>query len=588
MRGLRIGLAQMNSTVGDLSKNTERIKQFMVQAKDAHVDLLALPELAVTGYPPEDLLFKRQFLQDTDNCLQEIIKSTGDLAVVVGVSELSGAQTINPGVVPFPDDETAVLYNAAVVAHANELVGAHRKIFLPNYGVFDENRYFSRGKECPVFELHGITFGVNICEDIWYGIGPSIVQRLAGAGLIININGSPYHRGRGVLRQEMLSKRAKENGVYIAYVNMVGGQDELVFDGQSIVINPSGKVIARSAQFEEELLITDILLEEGNLPGPTLMYSTDDLTNIGEPVRYVMSGDRERKHHDIPTRIAAALEPLAEEYKALVTGTRDYVLKSGHKKVVVGLSGGIDSALTLTIAVDALGQESVTAVFMPSNFTSDLSYRDAEATASNLGVRFWNIDIESTIKAYAMDLEPYFQGMASGTAEENIQARIRGNLLMAISNKFGWIVLNTGNKSEMATGYCTLYGDMAGGFAVLKDVPKTLVRELAKFRNGHAVVIPSSTISREPTAELSYGQRDSDNLPSYEVLDPILEAYVEYDLTVPQMVDLGFSKTEIYQVIELVDKSEYKRRQAPPGVKITHRAFGRDRRLPIVNRYQAS
>ena len=577
MRQLRLALAQMNATVGDLEGNTARILRFMEQARDQGADLAAFPELAITGYPPEDLLFKRRFLHEAAACLDRIAAATGDLAVVVGVPHIDGGD----------------LYNAAAVAYDGKVVGMYHKMYLPTYGVFDEDRYFRAGHECPVFQVRGVGVGVSICEDIWYAVGPIAVQAAAGAEVIVNINGSPYYRGKGDYRQRMIETRAADHEVYVAYVNMVGGQDELVFDGQSMVANHEGELIARAPQFEEDLLVLDLDVEavlNTRLHDPRPRKEREAiLREIGEAKVYPVSDYRERKPGPPKAgSVDPALDPLAEAYTAVVTGTRDYVRKSGHGKVVIGLSGGIDSALTATVAADALGPENVTALFMPSRYTSDLSRRDAQAVAKNLGVLIHTIPIDSTLDAYLGALKHLFEGLEPGVAEENIQARIRGNLLMAMSNKFGWLVLNTGNKSEMATGYCTLYGDMAGGFAVLKDVPKTLVRQLAVYRNGSggSPAIPHSTISRPPTAELRPDQKDEDSLPPYEVLDPILEAYVEDDRSVEEMVLSGLPSAAVAQAVRLVDRSEYKRRQAPPGVKVTHRAFGRDRRLPIVNRYE--
>ena len=579
MRQLRLAMAQMNTTVGDLRGNTERLLHLMEEARAQKADLVAFPELAITGYPPEDLLFKRGFLRDAAECLNQVAAATGQLTVVVGVPHIADGD----------------LYNGAAVAQGGKVVAVYHKMYLPTYGVFDEDRYFRGGRMCPVFIVNGVGVGVNICEDIWYADGPMAVQAAAGAEVIININASPYHRGKGALRQRMVQTRATDHEVYVAYLNMVGGQDELVFDGQSVVVDHVGELVARGPQFEEQLMVMDLDAEavlNTRLHDPRQRKERESvLQQIGQAQVYRVSEHQEHKSRPpLSGTICQPLDPLEEVYTALVTGTRDYVRKSGHSKVVVGLSGGIDSALTVTIAADALGKENVTAFFMPSSLTSELSYQDAQEVAENLGIAMQTIPIDATLNAYLQELSGLFQGLERDVAEENIQARIRGNLLMAASNKFGWLVLNTGNKSEMATGYCTLYGDMAGGFAVLKDVPKTLVRQLAQHRNktGPSPAIPASTISRPPTAELRADQKDEDSLPPYDVLDPILQAYVEDDRSIEEMVGSGMPAADVARTVQLVDRSEYKRRQAPPGVKITHRAFGRDRRLPIVNRYQPS
>ena len=574
MRRLRLALAQMNPTVGDLEGNAERMLALMEQAVAEGAGLIAFPELAVTGYPPEDLLFKRQFLHDARVQLERVAGAAKGIVAVIGA----------------PDAADGKLFNAAAVACDGKLVAMYHKIFLPNYGVFDEARYFEPGCECPVLTVNGVRIGVNVCEDIWYDVGPATVQRVAGAEVIVNINGSPYHRGRGRERQEMLAGRARDHGAFIAYVNMVGGQDELVFDGQSLVVGPEGELVARAPQFQEALLIADVDADRAR--PMTLTGFEERLSAIGAPAHYALvdtaSDGRTRGRAALEPTVSDELDPLAEVYAALVTGTRDYVRKSGFTGAVIGLSGGIDSALTTAIAVDALGADAVTAFFMPSQYTAGQSLDDATKLASGLGVRMDVIPIESLLAAYVGELGTLFEGREPDVTEENLQARIRGNLLMAASNKFGWIVLTTGNKSEMATGYATLYGDMAGGFAVIKDVPKTLVFELARHRNTTAgcELIPSSIIERPPTAELRPDQLDEDSLPPYATLDPVLEAYVEQDRSREEMLAAGMAPDVIDQTMRLVDRSEYKRRQAPPGVKITRRNFGRDRRLPIVNRYR--
>ncbi|MDE2764897.1 MAG: NAD+ synthase [Chloroflexota bacterium] len=570
MRRLRVALAQINPTVGDLDANTRLILDAMDEAAQAGADVVALPELAITGYPPEDLLFKRQFLDEADRRLDQIVAASGDTLVIVGTPRRAGGN----------------LYNAAAVLRRGKQVAAYHKVFLPNYGVFDEHRYFARGGACPVLTLKGVRLGVCVCEDIWFQPNPATVARAGGAEVVVNINGSPYHRGKGRERLAMLAERARANEVALAYVNMVGGQDELVFDGQSLILDRSGALLARGPQFEEALLIADLdadAVAEGRGATPSL----DALRDIGEPAYYDLGGEPDARPPEIAPQVSAELGPEAEVYAALVLGTRDYVRKSGFRGAVIGLSGGIDSALTTAIAADALGADAVTTFFMPSQYTSGQSYDDAKRLAANLSVRMLTVPIKGVFDAYLGELAPVFEERGADLTEENIQARIRGNLLMAASNKFGWIVLTTGNKSEMATGYSTLYGDLAGGFAVIKDVPKTLVRALALHLNAAAgrEVVPQSIIDRPPTAELRPDQLDEDSLPPYEVLDPILEAYVERDVPVEELLASGAPPDAVARAVHLVDRSEYKRRQAPPGVKITARAFGRDRRLPLVNRF---
>ena len=539
MTKLRAALAQINTTVGDLRGNTAKIIEYIDRARAQGADLVSFPELTITGYPPEDLLYKHNLIRENRECLEKVIEHSAGIAVVVG----------------FVDWDEG-LFNAAAVIQDRRLLGIYHKVHLPNYGVFDEQRYFQSGSECPVFDINGTCVGVNVCEDIWYESGPTNVQADAGARVIMNINGSPYNRGKGRFREQMLADRARDNGVYVFYTNLVGGQDELVFDGGSCVFSPSGDVLARGKQFEEDLLMVDI--------------------------------DPDATHPPVEPTPEPALADLEEVYEALTIGTRDYVRKNGFEKVVIGLSGGIDSTLTATIAADALGPENVVVVTMPSRYSSEGSIADSDILAKNLGVKLWNISIEDMFQSSLDSLDPLFAGTGSGVAEENLQARMRGNLLMAISNKFGWLVLTTGNKSEMAMGYGTLYGDMAGGFAVIKDVPKVLVYELAETRNarGPRPVIPQSVIDKEPSAELRPDQKDTDSLPPYSVLDPVLEAYVEQDKSPADIIGMGFDEEMVKRVIKAVDRNEYKRRQAAPGVKITPRNFGRDRRMPIVNWYR--
>ncbi len=569
-------MAQMNPTVGDLKGNTSKILQLIDEARTLGADLVAFPELAISGYPPEDLLFKPQFIQDCLSHLDEIVSASRDIAVVVG----------------FPDGNDG-MYNAAAVAWDGKLVDVYHKMYLPNYGVFDEKRYFKPGNRCPLYVINGVNVGVNVCEDIWYDMGPTEVQRESGAEVIVNINGSPYHAGKGEFRWEMLAERAVTNGLFVSYTNMVGGQDELVFDGHSMLFDYAGNLVANGRQFEEELVVADLDVDgvarhrsEGNKPR---REDPEALRRVGEPVNIHVSDYRERASGAVQQGDRS--EPLGmpgEVYAALVLGTRDYVRKTGFQKVLIGLSGGIDSSITAVVAVEALGKENVVGVAMPSRYSSEGSIVDAKLLAENLGMEMRTIPIEDAFTTYLDSLEDQFRDTQSGVAEENLQARVRGNLLMALSNKFGWMVLTTGNKSELATGYSTLYGDMAGGFAVIKDVPKTLVYEVSEYVNQRAgrELIPRSVIEKPPSAELRPDQRDQDTLPSYDVLDPILKAYVEDDRTYDEILAMGFNEDTVQRVLQLVDRNEYKRRQAPPGVKITPRNFGRDRRMPIINRYR--
>ncbi len=566
VRSIRIGLAQIDTTVGDLAGNTAKIIGWIGRARALGADLVAFPELAVTGYPPEDLVLRRSFVADNLAALDEIVAATRGIAAVVG----------------FVDVDNDAIYNAAAVISDGRLVRRYHKQYLPNYGVFDEQRYFQRGYESPVFVIAGVDVGVNICEDIWYPDGPTREQAAAGADLIVNINASPYHRAKGAFRENMISTRASDNAVVICYVNMVGGQDELIFDGHSLVFNERGDLLARGPQFREELIVHNVDIEGMN---------RRERPASGGGARITVS---ERPFSDekpaVAPMIAPLLDPAAEVWGALVLGVRDYVTKTGFEDVVLGLSGGVDSSLVAALAADALGAEHVIGVSMPSRFSSEGSKADAYALAERLGMRMLTIPIEAPFAATLDTLSDAFADTQFGLAEENLQARIRGNLLMALSNKYGWLVLTTGNKSELATGYSTLYGDMAGGFAVIKDVPKTLVWELARYRNAVAgkEIIPQVVIDKPPSAELRPDQLDTDSLPPYEVLDPILKAYVEDDRSIDEIVAAGFDAALVQRVVRMVDRNEYKRRQAPPGIKITARAFGRDRRLPIANRYRPS
>ena len=577
MRSFRLALAQINPTVGDLDGNARKIISLMEEARGYGADLVAFPEMAISGYPAEDLLFKPSFIQDNMDAMRRVVAASEGIAVVVG----------------FADGDSDI-YNACAVAYNGELAGVYHKIYLPNYGVFDEDRYFKRGNACPVYTISGVGVGFNICEDIWYEAGPTAVQGEAGAQLVVNINASPYHAGKRSDRESVVATRAADNGLYVAYLNTVGGQDELVFDGGSLVFDHNGDLVARGMQFQEELVVVDLDIgavsrSRPRDPGPRKDNRALS-EEVGAPELVSVSHSRSVDRPPLPPRDdVQPLEPVAEVYSALALGTGDYVRKSGFHKVIIGLSGGIDSALTACVAVDALGRENVLGVAMPSRYSSEGSILDSKTLAENLGIDLWVVPIEPAHAAFLDILEPHFRGTEPNIAEENTQARIRGNLLMAISNKFGWLVLTTGNKSELAMGYATLYGDMAGGFAVIKDVPKTLVYKLARWRNENGQprgVIPQAVFDKPPSAELRPGQKDQDTLPPYEILDPIVKAYVEDDRNLSEIVAIGFDSLVVEQVITAVDRNEYKRRQAAPGVKITPRAFGKDRRLPIVNRYR--
>jgi NAD+ synthase (glutamine-hydrolysing) len=576
MRHLRVALAQINPTVGDLDGNAQKIVEYIERARAAGADLVAFPELCLTGYPPEDLLLKTGFLHQNMRRLHDIVPATRGITAIVGFVDVQ-------------DD----IYNAAAIIHDGKLVGVYHKIYLPNYGVFDEDRYFQPGDAYPVYVIGGIGIGVNICEDIWYPVGPTTLQAYAGAEVIININGSPYHRGKRKFRHQMLATRAADAAVFVCYVNMVGGQDELVFDGNSMIFNAEGELVAHGSSFQEELILADLDIDgvfRERLRDPRRRKERMQLTEEQRrQARVVVSEEIVvRDRPPLPPRIPCILDDEAEIYAALVTGTRDYVRKNGFKRVYIGLSGGIDSSLVACIATDALGRDAVVGVSMPSRYSSPGSKSDAQELAENLGIEFLVIPIEQGFTAMLETLGPVFAGTQPNVAEENLQSRLRGMILMALANKFGGIVLTTGNKSELATGYATLYGDMAGGFAVIKDVPKTLVYRLARYRNTWPPrpVIPEAVLAKEPSAELRPNQRDVDTLPPYEILDPILEAYVEEDRSLGDIIEMGFDEKLVRQVIRMVDANEYKRRQAPPGVKITPKAFGRDRRLPITNRYR--
>jgi len=580
MRTLRVGLAQINTTVGDLEGNVAKVLEYVERARDLAVDIVSFPELTVTGYPPEDLLLRPSFVRDNLEALKSVVQGCGGITAVVGfVDPPAGRQAADGDI-----------YNSAAVIHDGRLADVYHKQRLPNYGVFDEMRYFQPGEGHPVYTVAGVGVGVNVCEDIWYPGDPTRAQALAGAQVIVNINGSPYHAGKRGFRQQMLATRAADYGVFVCYTNQVGGQDELVFDGGSMVVGPEGVLLAQAAMFEEELLVCDLDVEEAF---KTRLHDArrrrERPAHSGEVQQVALSDDPfVAAKPAVERRLAPPLEAEAEVYGALVVGTRDYVRKTGFEKVIIALSGGIDSSLVAAVAVDAIGKENVTGVSMPSRYSSEGSIKDAQELAERLGIELMIIPIEPAHSAYLEMLDGAFGGTEPGVAEENVQSRIRGNIVMALSNKFGWLVLATGNKSEMATGYATLYGDMAGGYAVIKDVPKTLVYRLARYRNTwqDGLVIPEKVIEKPPSAELKPGQLDQDTLPPYEELDCILEAYVEDDRSAEEIVDMGHDRDLVVRVIQMVNRNEYKRRQAPAGVKITPRAFGRDRRLPIANRYR--
>ncbi len=561
---MRLALCQMNATVGDIAGNAARIADGLRAARAAGADLALFPELALTGYPPEDLLLREHFLRDAAGALQELAGEARDLTAIVGFPEHTSAGAV---------------YNAAAVLAEGAVQSVYRKVHLPNYGVFDEQRYFTAGHSGATIDVAGVCVGVTVCEDLWLPGAPASEEAAVGARLIVNVSASPYHAGKGAERERLFGQRAREHSAHIAFCGLVGGQDELVFDGHSFVLDPAGKPLARAVQFEEELLVCDLSLEA---------------SSAGEPSQ-------------APGPPLAPVE--AEVYAALCLGLRDYVQKNGFRHVVLGLSGGIDSALVACLAADALGPERVSATVMPSPYSSTETQADARTLAANLGVRLHELAIASVMDAYAQALSEEFAAHEQDLTEENLQARIRGNLLMALSNKFDWLVLTTGNKSEMSVGYTTLYGDLAGGLAVIKDVPKTLVYRLCEWRNSPAgaprqgiqleaagrergrdpaaqAPIPASIVERAPSAELRPEQRDEDSLPPYGLLDRILRGYIELDLGREQLLAQGLPEAEVDRTIRLVDLAEYKRRQAPPGIKVTTRAFGRDRRMPITNRYR--
>jgi NAD+ synthase (glutamine-hydrolysing) len=571
----RLALSQLNTTVGDIAGNRDQIIETIRCAEELGAELVAFPELALTGYPPEDLLLKPAFIRDNLAALQDVARNTRETVAVVGCVDRA-------------DD----IFNAAAVLYQGRVVHLYHKQFLPTYGVFDEDRYFRPGWEAPVFRLGDVALGVNVCEDIWYPVGPANAQALAGAEVIVNINASPYADQKPAFRKKMLATRAADNHTIVAYVNMVGGQDELVFDGSSLVFDPGGELLCQGRPFEEDLLVVDldvagVFRERLHDPRRRKEHLRREADRPAETIR--IDAERRMLAHRPPLPPRGPVADLGEQeeiYRALVLGTRDYVCKTGFHKVVLGLSGGIDSSLVATIATDALGPENVLGISMPSRYSSQSSNDDAADLARALGIGHQVVPIEPGFTGMLDTLAEVFRGREPDVTEENLQARVRGQVLMAISNKLGHLVLTTGNKSEMATGYATLYGDMAGGFAVIKDVLKTRVYDLCRYRNSLGHVIPESVLTKAPSAELRPDQTDQESLPPYDVLDAILVAYVEEDRPLEQIVRLGFDRGLVERVVGLVDRAEYKRRQAPPGIKVSTRAFGRDRRLPITNRYR--
>lgn len=583
---IRVGLAQINPVVGDLEGNVAQICAVIEQSEAEGCDLLAFPELAITGYPPEDLLLRPSFIRDTRAALDHVVAAADRTVVIVGFPEAGDAgahPSTRYGEVAEGDRRgpIATLHNSAAICVGGQLLGVYRKRALPNYSVFDEQRYFVPGEEpLRLLRIGGVDVGISICEDAWSSQGPIPELGAAGAALIVNINASPFNSGKSPAREQVLSRRAREAGAAIAYVNQVGGQDELVFDGDSMIIDAAGAVIARAPQFRPGLHIVD--LDIG---------SCEDSPSTAVSPLPVIECPPPRDRSPMATRsigIAPPLSPEAEVWEALVLGTRDFVRKNGFTDVVIGLSGGIDSALVAAVATEALGPEHVHGVLMPSRYSSDHSISDALELADNLGIEHRTIGIEPAHLALMDMLEPSYTGHSIGLAEENLQSRIRAVILMGLSNAFGWMLLNTGNKSESSVGYSTLYGDSAGGYAVIKDVSKLLVYRLCRYRNDSAgrEIIPATVLTKAPSAELRPDQRDDQSLPPYEQLDPILALYVEGDMSAEEIVALGHEAAVVERIVRLVDLAEHKRRQSPPGPRVTSKGFGKDRRLPIVNRYR--
>jgi NAD+ synthase (glutamine-hydrolysing) len=579
---LRLALAQIDPTVGDIEGNVRLISESIDRARDECAQLVLLPELCLSGYPPEDLVLRRDFLDAVREGLDALAADVDGIVALVGFPEsversAEELEHFDPLIDPPPPPA----HNSLAILAGGELRGIYRKCDLPNYGVFDERRYFEPGTEPALIGVDGLLVGLTVCEDIWHPGFPERDEASAGAHLVVNSSASPYHRGKGRAREAMIAERARSNAAAFALCNTVGGQDELVFDGASVVIGADGETLARAAQFEPELLLCDLMVPASG-DGPDGASSARAVPVLAE----VDSGADPEGH--LEHRLAEPIESEeAEVYTALTVGLRDYVEKNGFERVVLALSGGIDSALVALIAVDALGADRVSVVVMPSPYSSDKTQSDARTIAANLAVELIEISIAEAMEAYERALEQSFEGAEPGLAEENLQARIRGNLMMALSNKFGWLVLTTGNKSEMSVGYATLYGDMAGGFAVIKDIFKSLVYRLVAWRNEQAgkELVPASVLERPPSAELRPDQLDEDSLPPYETLDRILEAYVERDEGIEALVAQGLAEDTVQEVVRLVDRAEYKRRQAPPGIRVSTKAFGRDRRLPITNRF---
>lgn len=564
-----MAVAQINAIVGNFKYNTDKVKTWVREARKWEADVVLFPELTITGYPPEDLLLKEDFIQKNLAALKKMIPHIKGITAIIGYVEPIRGR----------------LYNSAALVSDGKLVGSYRKTCLPNYGVFDEKRYFHEGTGLVRFTQKGVTLGVTVCEDLWFADGPGKqLCREGNVDVLLNISSSPYHKGKGLGREEMIRSRARQYKSFVVYANLVGGQDELVFDGQSLVIGPSGKLIAHGNSFVEEMMVVDLAIPRKSgrkkaTPSKLSGIKTYNIALKEKPDSY---------KKPLPEREFRRREEMEEVYEALVLGTRDYILKNGFQKVVIGLSGGVDSAMTAVIAKDALGAENVVGVLMPSPHSSQGSVDDSLQLAANLNIETLTLPIEEAMRAYRGILSEAFPGTASDIAEENIQARIRGNLLMALSNKFGWLVLTTGNKSEYSVGYCTLYGDMAGGFAVLKDVPKVWVYELGWWvnRRDGQTTVPEDILTKEPSAELKPDQKDTDSLPPYPLLDKVLARYIEDDRSMKKLLGLGLPASEVRRIVRMVDSNEYKRRQGPPGVKITPKAFGKDRRLPITNHFK--
>jgi NAD+ synthase (glutamine-hydrolysing) len=565
---LRVAISQMNSVVGGFKHNVNCIKNSLKEAAKFGVDLILFPELTLTGYPPEDLLLKDGFITKNQKTLKNLALGVKEIVAVVGYVEKVKRN----------------LYNSAALLYKGKVIGNYRKMILPNYGVFDEKRYFAEGDEPTCFVMNGIKIGLTICEDIWDVNGPGKqICEDGQADILLNISSSPYFKGKGKARENMIRQRAKQYKAHIVYANLIGGQDELVFDGHSLVVAPDGTFVTKGNAFEEEMIYADLKISP-----KTKKQDLKKSINASIKTYYIPAILHRVSKPVILKRQIRRIKSIEEIFKALVLGTRDYMKKNGFGKAAIGLSGGIDSALTAVIAVKAIGAKNVVGITMPSNYSSRGSVEDSEALANNLGIRVVSLPINKAMLAYDKILSKVFKNLPVDTTEENLQARIRGNLMMALSNKMGWLVLTTGNKSEFSVGYCTLYGDMAGGFAVIKDVPKTWVYRLSEWvnKNEGNCLIPEKTILKEPSAELRPGQKDTDSLPPYSLLDKVLARYIEEDKRIEGLRGVGLPMKEIKKIVKLVDKSEYKRRQGPPGIKITPKAFGKDRRLPITNCYE--